>query len=583
MPGKDLVPRPAVQPPDMARAPWQHRAETVTAWQWLRRRHHWTLPLALIPAFLAAGALVHHFRMTGYVLLAGVILTGVLAVLGPAKWDRAAEVWYALGSALAATAWLAYAGAFGVRSLPAVISCAVLAAGWGVFWWRHHRPRGQRKRQKRIARWNDWWQSHCWNWNLGGSKIIDVHEMGLTTKARVQGIPGRHSIQHVNQVMHLIESGLDGFADIGMVRAEPVKHHPNWFDFYFKKENPLAQIVAYDPALAPRSVHEPVAAGLTEAGAWKLIPLRCNRFVIGETRSGKSNDLLNGLAALTGCPDGRQVLIDLKGGRSARPVLEAAAVDYVITAVDEARMFLRMAVAEARARAKHAYSGDEQLLATGNVPALHTLIDEVHGLTSVANGDAECARLLALLASLGNGLEEYVWVYTQHGSLEESVRTEQTRGNLPVRSAYRVAEARHGAYAIPEYTKLDASKLEEKGTCYIKDGPRALPEQVRAPHMPHKLLKQVAAQNAALVTRPPLVLYCGGEDAGNGQAWQEWWDTRWLRLDPAFHGISPQYQAMAASSPAQAFAARPGPPEPQPAAAPGEGDARAAAARIAAE
>src|SRR5262249_21752782 len=170
-----------------------------------------------------------------------------------------------------------------------------------------------------------------------------------------------------------------------------------------------------------------------------------------------------------------------------------------------------------------------------------------------------------------------------YGSLEESVRTEQTRMNLTRRTVYRVPEARHGAYVIPEYTKLDASKLEEKGTAYWKDGKEATPEQARAPHMPPSLLKQVAAQNAALVTRPPLVLYCGGEDAGNGQAWQEWWDTRWLRLDPAFHGISPQYQAMAASSPAQAFAARPGPPEPQPAAAPGEGDARAAAARIAAE
>jgi hypothetical protein len=322
---------------------------------------------------------------------------------------------------------------------------------------------------------------------------------------------------------------------------------------------------------------------MLESGAWKTIPLRCNRFTIGRSRSGKSNDLLVGLAALTGVPDDWTILIDLKGGRSARPVLEAAAAGYVVTDLDEARMTLRLFVAEVKARARDAYTGDEQLLATVEIPALHLLIDEVHGLTSVPNGDAECAALLALAASLGMGLEGYVWIFTQHGSLEESVRTEQTRGNLPVRAVYAVEEARHGAYVIPEYNKLDASKLEEQGTAYIKDGPRATAEQGRAPKMAHSLMKQVAAQNAALVHRPPLQLYCGDQDAGNGQTWQEWWDTRWLRLDPAFHDISPQYQAAAASSPAQAFAAMPEPPEPSPAPAPGEGDAAQAAARIQAE
>ena len=586
MPGKDLVPRPLAQPPAVPQAvPWAaDKRETVTAWKWLYRRRHWTLPVFLLPAFLGAGAVVHHFHVARYVFFGGILLSVMLALLGPSKWDRAAEVAYVVLSALAATVWLTYAAVFGVVSLPAVISAAVLVAAWGAIWWRHKRPRGQRRRQKRVAKWDAWWQSHCWHWNLGGSKVADVHEMGVTTKVRVHGVAGRQSIQHVNQVMHLIESGLDGYTGVGLVRAEAVKDHPNWFDFYFKKENPLRQPVVYDPALAPRSVHEPYALGKTETGNWKTASLRGNSFVIGATRTGKSNHLLVKLAALTGCPDDRQVLIDLKGGRSGRPVLEAAAVDYVITEVDEARTYLRMLVAETLARSKYAYpDGEEQLHATEGVPAIHTEIDEVHGLTSVSNGDAECARLLGVVASQGSGLEIYVDVETQHGSLEESVRTEQIRGNLLQRVVYRVAEARHGSYAIPEYTKLDASRLEEKGTCYVKDGPDALAEQVRAPHMPHALLRKIAAQNARMIVRPPLRLYCGNQDAGNGQTWQEWWDTRWLRLDPAFHGISPQYQAHVASSPAMAFAAQPPAPEPAPAPAPGEGTGAEAAARITAE
>jgi len=223
------------------------------------------------------------------------------------------------------------------------------------------------------------------------------------------------------------------------------------------------------------------------------------------------------------------------------------------------------------------------------VPAIHTVIDETHGLTSTMNGDAECRRLLATLASEGSGLEAYVWVYTQHGSLEESVGTEQTRANLPFRTCYRVAEARHGAYTIPEYAKLDASKLEEDGTCYIKYGKNAIPEQIRAPYMPHQLFFRIAAQNARLLgPRPPLRLYCGGQVAyragDRDVTWQEWWDTRWLRLHPAFRADSPQYQAAVAEAggaPGTQVTADAAAPVPSP--APGTGDARSAAARIAGE
>lgn len=602
MPGKELVPRPAAPPPATVDVPpWQQprgrdsEAAYRTIGKWSYRNRHFTVPMAVPPVLWLAALALHHFHATGAVLVVGGVLAGAVAYFAPHKWGRPKEQWYARASAAAAALWLWLATWLGpasgqITALALGSLLLALAVGWGIPWWRHKRPRGHRRREKRIRKWDEWWQSHCWGWNLGGSRVADVWEMGVTTKLLIQGLPGKHSIQHVNQVMHLIESGADGHADIGMIRAEAVRGKPSQFHLFLKRENPLRQIVEYDLALAPRSVHEPMPVGLTETAAWKSISPRRNRFVIGETRSGKSNDLLVGVAALSGCPDARIILVDLKGGRSARPILKAAVAEYVVTGMDEARLLLRMLAAEAKARAMYAYTGDEQLLATAEVPGLFTMFDEVHGLTSTANGDAECARLLALVASQGSGLEEYVWVYTQHGSLEESVRTEQTRANLPVRSVYRVAEARHGAYAIPEYSKLDASKLEEKGTCYIKDGPRALPEQVRAPHMPHQLLVRVATQNAAtLGHRLPLRLYCGDELAYEGVTWQQWWDARWGRLDPAFRDDSPQYKEWAAirsaPSPAAAFraaeevreAAVPADAVPS---APGEGDGRSAEERV---
>jgi hypothetical protein len=603
MPGKDLAPRPATPavyvnaPVAVSAPPWpqdkprESESAIRRSARWAKRNGHFTVPAAVPPVLWLAALLLHHLHLAPYLLpLCGVMLAGSVWFFAPHKWDRAAEQWYARLSASLGVLWLWLASWLGPAGslIPSAVLAGVLMAGciaWGIPWWKHKRPRGMKKRQRLVAQCDAWWQSHCWAWNLGGSYAVDAQLSGVTLRVRIKGQAGRHTLQHFRQVIPLIESAADGHADIGLVRVEPVKGHPSEFDIFLKRENPLRETVEYDMGLAPQSVHDSAPIGRSETGGWKMLPLRVNCFIIGMTRSGKSNHLLVRFAALSGCPDDRQILIDLKGGRSARPILRAGAAEHVITELDEARMVLRMLLAEGKARAKYAYTGDEQLAATADIPALHLMIDEVHGLTSTANGDSECAALLALVTSLMSGLEEYVEVYTQNGSLEESVRTEQTRGNLTVRVCYRVAEARHGAYVIPEYNRLDASKLEEKGTCYIKDGPDAFPEQVRAPKMEHELLLRIVTQNARLLgARPPLRLYCGEEMSPAGVTWQQWWDTRWLRLDPAFHAISPQYQAAVAENPhaaAEVVTAMHAASAPMPSPEPGTGDARSAAARLA--
>jgi hypothetical protein len=603
MPGKEIMLRPAAAPPAVSALPFPQdktrgsEAAIVTIARWARRNRHVTVPLAIPPALWTAGAVLHAYPgAAGLAVLAAAAVTACVWFFAPHKWDRPAEQWYARLSSSLVLLWLILAGLLNPLGGPvtaSILGALLLAGGvaWGYFWWQHKRPRGQRKRQKLIAQCDTWWLSHCHNWNLHGSRVIDAKLTGVTLQIRIQGIGGRHSLQHFTQVTHLIESAAEGHADVGLVRVAGVKGHPSQVDLFLKQENPLRGIVEYDMGLAPQSVHDPAAFGCQESGGWKMTSLRQNRFTNGMTRWGKSNDLLLGIANLSGCPDARVVEIDLKGGRSARPVLKSAAAEYVVTEVDEARMVLRMLTAEARAREMYAYDGNEQLLATPDVPALFTMIDETYGLTATEDGagDAECRRHVATLASQGSGVEEYVWVYTQHGSLETSVGTEQIRGNLPWRTCYRVAEARHGAYVIPEYNKLDASRLEEKGTCYVKDGPDATPEQIRTPLMEHALLERIAVQNARLLgQRPPLRLYCGEQvalRAGDREVtWQEWWDTRWLRLHPAFHADSPQYQAAIADSPFAAAdavnAARAATP-PVPSPEPGTGDAASAAARLA--
>lgn len=597
MPGTEIVKRPAYPPAIAQAGKRESEALAVRAFRGTRRNRHLSVPLAVPPVMWTAGEILHANGLGGYTAVGGTALAAAVWFFAPHKWTaadgapRGPEVWYARLSAAGGAGLVAAIANFGAASgTPGEVLGGLLVAGsgtWGFFWWRHKRPRGMKRRQKMTSAWDAWWQHHCPAWGLQGSRVIDAAEHGVTIRVRVQLWAGRQSIVQVRQAVHLIESALEGLVDIGMIRVEGVKRNPSQADLFFKQENPLAQVVEWDPALAPRSVHEQAVDGLTETGQWKTVPMRVNKFVIGKTRSGKSNDLLVSVAQLSACPDSRQVVIDLKGGRSARPLLEASAVDYVITTVDEARLYELMLTREIRARAMYWYDGNEQLEATADHPAIHTLIDEVNGLTSVQNGDTECASHLAAIASKGSGLEVYVEVYTQYGALEDSVRTEQTRSNLALRKVYAVEEARHGEFAISEYHKFDASRLEEKGTHLLKLG-KTFPEQIRSPKMPHDLLRSITAANARrLAPRPRWVLACGEEPCPAGGTWQEWWDARWLRLEPAFREISPQYRAAAGSAPVPpaepvvigdgAVIIAPAP------SAPGEGDGASVAARIEAE
>ncbi len=551
MPGTDVEPRQDRAPvpvPGMPQRKRESEAAPLRAWRSARRNRHVSVPLAVPVAAWTAAEIMHAFGMGGYAGIAGLVLAGNIWYFAPRKWTgkdglpRWPEVWYARASAAALWLWLWAAASAGPSAGPLAPLLVAAATAWGIPWYRHKRPRGMKKRERLLRQWQAFWEGHAHAWDLGGSRVIDAEEKRAQIRLRVQLQPGRQSLQHAKGAVHLIESALQDYSGIGMVRVTGAPGNASQVEVFLKRENPLRDVIEWDPALAPRSVHDPAVLGVSETSDLVRAPQRTNAFVNGKTRSGKSNHLALRLVQLTGCPDDRQVVIDLKK-RSARPLLKASAVDCVITDRDEARDMLRMLCAEIAARSRDWDTGEEQALATPSSPALHVLVDEVNPLASVTAGTAECARYLAIGASQGSGLEVYYEVYTQYGALEESVQTEQTRANLPLRACYATETAEHGAFALGDGWKHDASKLEEKGEFLLKLGPRARDERIRAPHVPHRLLEEITAANARDVKRPPrLQLWCGGEPSGiGGLTWQEWWDRRWLRIDPALRSVSPQY------------------------------------------
>jgi hypothetical protein len=486
-----------------------------------RKHRHLTVPAAVPVGFLAAGAVAASFHQPDVTGLLGGFAAFTVHREAPRKWDRSLEQWYARASAVAAGGWLTWVSASGMMHTAQLSTLAAGAAVWGGAWWKHKRPR--RSNDTVIRLWDEWWRHYAPGWSLPGTEVYDVTAQGVMVTLHVQLQVGKQSQQNVDQVKHLIESALQGYAAPGMTRIEALRDGSKIL-VRIKRENPLDDIVDWYDAVQPTSVTGNVGIGRGEDGEWIYRPLLGNWFIIGATGSGKSNELSVFMSALTGCPDARIWLIDRKGGRSARPWLRT--VDWLGTEIEEIRDILRAGIDEIRARSKDAYTGDETLTPTPEIPAIFIIIDEAHNVTSSSiSGDRECQALLADIASEGRGVAVHTIVLTQYGALMESVGTEQTRMNLRNRMCFAVSKPEHGAFALTDFAKLDASKLENPGEFYWQAGPKSPSSPCRGPEMSHDLVRSIAAFNSQ-IQRPPLQLFA--------VAHQDSYDTRRDRLDETF-------------------------------------------------
>jgi hypothetical protein len=613
VPGTDLEPRGdrlPVHVPGMPPRRRESEALPARALRSARRNSAVSVPASLPVPVWTAAEILHWAGTTPEVAVAGAAAAGTVAVwlFAPHKWTgkdgepRKPEVWYARCTAACFSGWLTAAAFLGPVSSagPELAgSLAVLCAAWAVPWYRHHRVRGMRDRAKVRQEWEGWWAYWAPHWNLGGSRVIGAEDNGVTVRIRIQLWAGHQTEATLRGSVSLIESALQDFAAAGGVSVFPVKGNKSQVDVSLKRLNPLVEAVEWDENLAPGSVLDPWYPGVTETGRRRAMTQMGSMFTLGETGSGKSTLLLARLLSLCGCPDSASVLIDLKGGRSARPVLETGAADYVVTTLAEAEMTLMLAEAEIQARNEGAYDGGEQLTPTPLTPAMFFHADETHKLSGIAKGSKRAADSMSTIATTGRSAAVYEDAVTQYGSLEASVRYEETRMNLLLRFVFRMARAEMASFAINEYGRLNVSELEEPGECFASEKGKTDPEKMRGVNISHEAFRALApARITARGPKPALKLWCGGQQCPAGGTWQEWWDSRWSRLPAAFRGISVQYQEWrdefgepeeAPAAPGVAASSAPAPaPRPHLASLPPAGedddeDGAAAAARIAAE
>jgi hypothetical protein len=505
----------------------------VPVFAWAHRNRHYTVPAVLLPLAVVAGVMLAAFRLFAPTVAGSVVAVAMMAFAAPHKWDRTAERWYAVLSTAAAGTWLSLVSLVGM-SLILFYVAAGLVAVWGGFWWHHKRPRAKRGDARLTDEWNQWWLWHSRDWNLHGSTVVGVVTRGSMEILDVQLWKGRQHVSQVQDAVRLIESALAGYVRPGQVRADPHPDNASRCLVHLKRQDPLRLPVSWHAGLAISSITETAAIGFTELGDHIKVSLLGNWFIIGRTRSGKSNELSNFLAAITGCGDALVWLVDRKGGRAARPWMPA--IDWCATEMDEIAVMFDALIAECEARARDAYTGKEQLDPAPECPAIFLVIDETYRVTSRPAGSGDLAAKLATIASMGSGLAVYVVVCTQHGALDESVQTEQTRGNLHNRMCFAVSEQRHAAFAL-DNAKIDASKLEQQGSFYYRLGPHGSIAPARGFRFEHDLVREVARQHGAM-PRPPLRLYAA--------AWQPVYDERWARLPQAFWRDAPQTETLQA-------------------------------------
>jgi len=511
-------------PPPLPTVEARRAVPLVPAWDFLWRNRHITAPtLAVPPAFAIAGEVLAHAPAAAWPTAAGsTIGAAVLCGMAHHKWDRPIERWFARATAAGAAAWLTATAFAGFGSVEA----AGLAAGclaWGIPWWWHKRPRKQRATV--IAEWARWWQYYAPVWGVAGSRAEDVTAAGVITTLHVRLWPGHQDVTDIEGILSKIETALRGKVAHRMTRCEVDRADPSLVLVHLKHANPHNVEYGWDPEQAPTTVNGDMPVGKDEHGNWVKVPcMALNWFVIGALGGGKSNQLSVMLASLTRCPDALVWGIDLaKRGKAFRPWKDA--VDWVATTVEEARAMLRAALAEIADRNLHGYTGEESITPTVEVPAIFIVIDEAHNVLSDMAGDGECQRLMAEIASQCRSAAVRVIIATQYGALHESVGTEQIRGNLMNRVCFKVADASHGQFALEDYAKLNAARLENKGEFYYRLEGAQSSAPCRSPHMTHELVRQIAARNAR-VPRPRLCLYA--------REHQALYDTRYDRCPAAY-------------------------------------------------
>lgn len=323
----------------------------------------------------------------------------------------------------------------------------------------------------------------------GYTKICRLPRDGSVTYRRVRGLT------------EPFETALD--LDAGCVRFERVSGAE--FAVHVITTEVLAETVPFpfDPDEGPTSINDPFGIGPSELGDIVELLLReIHVLLSGTTGSGKSNLTAVLIALLTRCDDVIIWMIDLKGGRTAKPWLKpwltgsdpratCPVIDWVATTLEEVEIMLPCLVKAVDYRSA---AGDgEKVIPSPQQPQIVVICDE--SAVVFGNNVPGGPRRAQLLENItGRGRSEALLV------LLSVLRSTVTMiGSGDVKSLFKLRLAMGVSGAADARLALDDSELaagvaglKHPGTLYIQqDAARPIP--TKAYRMDFDRIPEIAA------------------------------------------------------------------------------------------
>ena len=446
----------------------------------------WALPHAvqwqlvtLAMASVAAVTFYTAMRVTGSLFLSGYLLTWGLLLTAWLTWERFAGPWHEI----------VLAGLV----IPALVLAPVGAVAVG-----HHREAVERDRRAEADRAGIMelrrWERKLAKHGAPGCTILDVRALdggGTEVRGRLgKATDFRHPITY--DTLAGIAPGIavsertdpdgayfsrppNGSAADFTLHVRP-KRHGQRPDVHLPMEN------------RPLTVTRPMGFGVFDSQREYRLTLRevCV-LIIGVRDAGKSNLINVFLSNLAGCVDSVIWMIDMKGGRTARPwvipYLQGFAARPVIdwVAVDRAgaKLMLETALAAGDHRARTDTSF-EKIQPTADKPAIFIVCDDVSrlfGHNTVTRNEGEGKITNYGLATLGSQLVE---LYRSEaidliGAGQRLVNdlwgTTGIKSQAEVRFGLRVTDAAEGSRIFPDYPAAARllAHLRDPGSAVVKD------------------------------------------------------------------------------------------------------------------
>ena len=156
----------------------------------------------------------------------------------------------------------------------------------------------------------------------------------------------------------------------------------------------LNEVRELPPELRATTVRDPFAIGIQEDGSTLKITIReLHMFIVGTTGAGKSNLINLIIAQLASCVDTVIWVIDMKGGRTARPWVqawadgstEAPAIDWVATTREEAAMMMQAFLHAIDTRMNSSVGGSK-ITPSASMPQIIMICDETADLLGIMRG-----------------------------------------------------------------------------------------------------------------------------------------------------------------------------------------------------